>query len=201
MTRASRGFTLIELMVTLAVIVVLLLVALPSFQAVRQRAAVRAAAEQTLGFWNQARLEATKRNTWVKVGMLATTAASATSYCLGAATATSATDTAPCDCRAVPTTCDIARLGVDQSEWRDVTLLSSTLGGTTWPANAATAAVIEPKQGALAASGQKGLIGFTAPPGRRTYHLYVKVDQFGRGAVCQPSTDSAKLSDFSSRKC
>ena len=44
-----RGFTLIELMITLAVIVVLMLVSIPSFQAYRQRAAVRAVSEQALG--------------------------------------------------------------------------------------------------------------------------------------------------------
>lgn len=200
MTRAPSGFTLIELMVTLTVIVVLLAVALPSFQAVRQRSALRNAAEQTAGFWNQARLEAAKRNTWVKVGMAAT---SSTSYCLGAATATSATDSTPCNCKAVVTTCDIARLGVDQAEWRDVSLLSSSIGNAIWPSPAVSplAAVIEPKQAALAATNQKGYIAFTAPAGRRTYNLRVNFDQFGRATVCQPTGDTDKMSDFAGRKC
>ena len=49
---------------------VLLPIALPSFEGVRQRAAFGASAEQLLSFWNQARLEAAKRNQMVKVGVV-----------------------------------------------------------------------------------------------------------------------------------
>jgi type IV fimbrial biogenesis protein FimT len=199
MPRAVRGFTLIELMVTLTVVVVLLIVAVPSFQAVRQRAAVRGAAEQTVGFWNQARLEAAKRNTWVKVGLIQSN--SGGTYCLGAATTTAKDDTAPCNCTNA-TSCDIARLGINQSEWRGVTLQRSTIGAADWPtATSPLAAVIEPKQGALGMANQAGYIAFTAPAGRRTYHLRVNIDQFGRAAVCQPNSDADKMSDFGGRKC
>jgi prepilin-type N-terminal cleavage/methylation domain-containing protein len=197
--RQRRGFSLIELMVSIAVLVVIVALSVPSLQAVRQRATTRAAGDQLLSFWNQARLEAAKRNTWVKVGLIQSN--SGGTYCLGAATTTAKDDTAPCNCTNA-TSCDIARLGINQSEWRGVTLQRSTIGAADWPtATSPLAAVIEPKQGALGMANQAGYIAFTAPAGRRTYHLRVNIDQFGRAAVCQPNSDADKMSDFGGRKC
>ena len=126
----NRGFTIIELMVTVAVIIVLMLIAQPSFEGLRQRAALRGAGEHLISFWNQARLEAAKRNSMIKVGVVQSSGGS--TFCLGAATTTDPTDTVPCDCTsASPSSdvCDIARFPGDQSEWRSVTLSGITLGG------------------------------------------------------------------------
>jgi type IV fimbrial biogenesis protein FimT len=199
MSKRSRGFTLIELMVTVTVIIVLSIIAVPMFKEVRQRAAVRGAAEQALALWQQARLEAAKRNTWVKVG--AVQSGSGTTFCLGAAVATSATDTAPCDCTTGSTACDIARIGNVQEEWKGVTLTGSRVGGAIWPSATPAAAVIEPKLATLGADAQKGYIEFQAPTGRRNYRIRLVIDALGRGALCQPSTDTDKLSDFGGRKC
>lgn len=197
MTKAKRGFTLIELMVAITVLMVLSIIAVPMFTEVRQRASVRGAAEQALGVWQQARLEAAKRNTWVKVGLIQS--GSGTTYCIGAATATSATDTTPCNCAA--SACDIASFGAVQQDWKGATLTGSTTGAAVWPSATPLAAVIEPKQGALAVAGQKGYFEFKAPPGRRNYRLRLSIDQFGRAVLCQPMSDTDKLSDFGGRKC
>lgn len=200
--RPSHGFTLIELMVTVTVVIVLAMVAVPSFQAVRQRAAIRGAAEDALSFWNQARLEAAKRNQRVKVGLFV----NGTSFCLGAARASSALDTAACNClEAVPalltTTCDVARFPQSQTDWYGVTATDSTIGGATWPTATPAAAVIDPKLSSLAASSQAGRFTFTSPPGPRSYRLRMHIDQFGRARLCQPSGDAAKLSDYGTKVC
>jgi type IV fimbrial biogenesis protein FimT len=199
MSKATRGFTLIELMVTVTVILVLSMIAVPMFKEVRQRAAVRGAAEQALALWQQTRLEAAKRNTWVKMGV--NQQSSGARFCMGAAVASSATDTATCDCLSATTTCDVARIGFVQEEWKGVTLTSSRIGGATWPSATPTAAVVEPKLATLGADAQKGYIEFQAPTGRRNYRIRLVIDALGRGALCQPSTDTDKLSDFGGRKC
>jgi len=191
----SAGFTLIELMVTVAVIIILSVIAYPSFMAVRQRAAVRGAAEQTLGFWNQARMEAAKRNSFVKVSFTN----NSNGFCLGARATTSSTDHTACDCFETDTTstnyCDVARYPPSQSEWKSVTLATSSYGTSN-------VAVIEPKRTSMVDAADVGNISLNGPPGTKTYRLNVHIDQFGRGVVCQSNASGmADLPDFATRKC
>jgi type IV fimbrial biogenesis protein FimT len=64
---ANRGFTIIELMVTLAVAAVLTIVAAPSFSSFMQEQRFRSAMGMLLGDLNFARSEAIKRNAHVLV--------------------------------------------------------------------------------------------------------------------------------------
>jgi prepilin-type N-terminal cleavage/methylation domain-containing protein len=192
--RKQYGFTLIELMVTIAVVFATLLIALPSFFAMRQRAALRSAAEETLGLWTQARMEAAKRNQMVKFGV----AADGDSFCLGAATTTDKDDSTPCDCTGADATkiCDVGVFPDNASEWRSVTVQGTpTLGEDTG------VAVLDPKRSALTDSADAGSITLNGPPGRNAYSLSLHIDQFGRGVICQPSSATAKMPDFSTRNC
>src|SRR5689334_15710495 len=81
--RHNVGLTLIETMITVAIISIMLVIAVPSFSSVRERAALRGAADHMLTVWNLAHFEAVKRNQMVKVGIK--TGADG-SFCLGAAT-------------------------------------------------------------------------------------------------------------------
>ena len=205
--RRSSGFTLIELMVTVAVIILLSALAYPSFIAVRQRAAVRGAAEQTVGFWNQARLEAAKRNSFVKVGY----GTSGNNFCLGATTTTDPTNHTACDCfesdsTQTATFCNVSRFPANasnqaadilasQSEWRGVTLATSSFGTTN-------VAVIEPKRTSVVDATDIGNITLNSPSGRKNYRLNVHVDQFGRAVVCQSNASGIDdMPDFNNRKC
>jgi type IV fimbrial biogenesis protein FimT len=66
MRRIQQGFTLIELMIGLAIFALVLMVALPSFTIFLQNAQIRNAAESTLSGLNLARTEAVRGNTLVR---------------------------------------------------------------------------------------------------------------------------------------
>jgi prepilin-type N-terminal cleavage/methylation domain-containing protein len=205
--RQRRGFSLIELMVSIAVLVVIVALSVPSLQAVRQRATTRAAGDQLLSFWNQARLEAAKRNQMVKVSL--TQSASGATFCLGAATTTDPDDTSPCDCTLASGSgvCDVARYpnsgsAADNSVWGGAKLTGVTLGQSNWPtASAMVPAVIEPKRTALTDTADAGLITLAGPNGPRRYQIRLIVDGLGRAVVCEPSSAVDKLSDFNGRRC
>lgn len=65
----SRGFSLIELMVGLAVVAVLLVAAVPSFSTFIQNRKVRSAAEAVVYGLNIAKAEAVRRNTSVSIAV------------------------------------------------------------------------------------------------------------------------------------
>ena len=197
MSRHSRGFTIIELMVSVAVMLVLLAIAQPSFESMRQRAAIRGAGERALGLWNQARLESAKRNELVKVGVVS----SGGNLCLGAATTADRADDEACDCMetdtAAATYCNVARFPGDQDEWRQVTLagtpsLGSDLDGL---------AIIEPKRTNLTDASAAGAMTLAGPPGRWSYRLNLSVDRFGRAMLCESTAAVDHLSDYGTRQC
>jgi prepilin-type N-terminal cleavage/methylation domain-containing protein len=193
--KRALGFTLIELMVTLAVFVILASMAMPSFFSFRQRAATRDAGDQALSFWNQARFEAAKRNAMVKVGVYH----SGSTFCLGAAKTTDPSDSTPCNCSvAAPTTdvCDVARFPADQNEWRGVTLSGTpTLGANTG------VAVIDPRLTSLTEPADVGTVSFLSPSGGVTYKLNLHVDALGRGVLCESTADTRPMSDYIDRRC
>ena len=196
---AQSGFTLIELVVTMTVITILLLIAVPSFQSFRQRAALRGAAEQVLGVWNQSRLEAAKRNVNVE---FAVTGSAGGAFCIGATPVESGNNT-PCDCmEADPTDadfCDVARFPLDQAGWNSVGLAATpTIGTSTGTGRI----VIEPKRTNLAQAVDAGVIALKGPPGPRSYRLNLNIDAFGRGRLCESKLAGVdRMSDYVDRRC
>jgi prepilin-type N-terminal cleavage/methylation domain-containing protein len=186
-----KGFTLIELMITLAVIIVLLMLAVPSFIALRQRQTLNSVGEQVVGIWNQSRLEAAKRNQMVKVGYYV----SGSSYCIGAATTADPADATPCDCTSAGA-CNVASFPARQSEWFGVTVVGTpTLGGNTG------VAVIEPKRTTLTEPGDAGAVSMQAPPGQYSYRLNFLADGMGRGNLCESNAASHKMPAYIDRRC
>lgn len=87
---AQRGFTIIELMIALAVVGVIASLALPSYQTLLEKRQVTSGAEQLAAFLSSARLEAVKRNQVMAVDLDRT---GSDSWCVGMAASTD-----DCDC-------------------------------------------------------------------------------------------------------
>jgi prepilin-type N-terminal cleavage/methylation domain-containing protein len=187
----SRGFSLIELMVTIAVLSVILMAALPSFNEFRQRSALRGASDQVVSFWTNARFEALKRNSLVKVSM----SVSGSNYCLGAEVTTSRNDSTKCDC--FTNACSIGNYPSSQAEWKRVRLLTDP---NTTIGNGNGVVVIDPKRAALASSDQAGYWGLASPTGGPDYQLRVNIDQFGRAVACEPDAAS-DMPQYTNRRC
>jgi type IV fimbrial biogenesis protein FimT len=188
----TRGFTLIELMVTVAVLAILLMVAVPSFNEFRQRSALRGAADQVISFWSNARFEALKRNQPVKVGLIRT---DDSNFWLCAAVASSNTDTAAIAAADRAAECTIGIYPASIPEWKRI-IAPSGVGK-----NGAAFAVIDPKRGGLGVPGQAGFWEIRSPAGGAEYHLRVNVDLFGRAVVCEPSGSPSKMPQFTNRRC
>jgi type IV fimbrial biogenesis protein FimT len=179
---------MIELMVTVAVLAILLMIAVPSFNDFRQRSALRGATDQIISFWGDARFEALKRNQPVKVGLIRT---DDSNFWLCAAEASSNTDTAVI----AAADCDIGIYPGSIPEWKGI-IAPSGVGK-----NGVAFAVIDPKRGALGTTGQAGFWELRSPAGSSEYHLRVNVDLFGRAVACEPSSSPAKMPQFNNRRC
>lgn len=190
----SGGFTLIELMVTLAVLAVLMAAAIPAFVDFRERAAVRGAGEELVSFWADAKLEAVKRDVPVTI-LLSKNAAG--NMCLGATTGTA------CNCFNA-NACDVAQFPKDssgpaQADWQGVTMVGNpTLGPTDTDGDGV--ATIDPNRGYLANASDVG--GMTIQsPGSKAFRLRFYVDRWARPYLCAPTDSPRILSDYSSRTC
>ncbi len=188
-----RGFTLIELMITIALLSVLLVIAVPSFNEFRQRAALRGAADQVATFWGDARFEALRRNQFVKVGFRT----SGANFCLGAATTTNQGDDTTCDCFTA-NACNVSAYPTNQSDWRGVRVAAATTLGD----DDGGVIVINPKRGNVTETADVGRIFLGTPVSTNAnYRLSIDFDRNGRAVVCEPTDAPHKLPQYTNRRC
>lgn len=112
--KQNRGFTLVEVMVTIAVLAIIAAVALPSLIEMRDRNRVRAAAESIYSHFQFARSESIKQGITLYVAVT-----SGTSWCLGITN-----NSAGCDCNTA-NACAFGPTGSTQTR----TLLASEFSG------------------------------------------------------------------------
>jgi prepilin-type N-terminal cleavage/methylation domain-containing protein len=174
----SRGVTLVELMVTLAVLAILSTIAAPSFVDFIDRGRVRGAADGVVSLISQARAEAVENDLDVSIAM----AGSGAAWCMGGHSAAVPTGGAPagvatpCDCTdpADATACRIAgqRFAIEVGTYPDV-----AIGVLPAPIN------FDSTLGAMTPLGARSLT-LTSPRGK--YDVVVEVNSLGQARLCVP---------------
>jgi type IV fimbrial biogenesis protein FimT len=190
-SNAVAGFTLVELMITVVILLILLLVAVPSFQDYIQKARVRGAADQVTNLLAKARQAAVMSN--MPVSVLAV--GSADEWCLGARQpaepgpwALRPSTAATCACDSAPSTCVV--------ESEQLVVASSALASGSPPSVAVTGFNFSytPKLGAVSLNGAPGK-AFMSPaqsslrissPNNR-YSVDLVVTPLGQSYVCIPA--------------
>ncbi len=176
---SSRGFTLIELMVTIAVLAILMAIATPSFTDFFQRYRLRGAADDVATLLAVARSDAVARNRNVAVVFSGTGGA----WCVGAEAA--AEPAAPGDLVTTAPTCNCSgdcTVGDRVMESRGADYNGVTV--TAVPA----ALVFDRLRGTAEPLGVRTMT-FQSPNG--VYSLAVNVSALGRGRLCVPAGSPA----------
>ena len=193
MSTRSYGFTLIELMVALAVLAIVMVMAVPSFMEFRQRSALQGAADQFVSAWDQARFEALRRDRQLFVTVRNDSGA----VCMGVDTG------GACDCRSTATgadVCDVSTYPSSNADLSGVTAAANpTLGDDD--SDGVGMAVIDPKRGGITDTGDWGGIPLKGPAGGADYRLNVYVDTRGRAVVCEPADAPDKIPAYRDRRC
>ncbi len=164
----TSGFTLVEMMITLAVLAILLSLAVPAFQSTLDRRILLGAVEQMHADFQFAKSEAIKQNTDIFVSF--TRNADGTAWCYGM------DDTAACDCTATtaPNSCQID--GVNKvftgNEFRGVKLQNVNFAGAT-----------STKFGNVRGTATAGRVQFASDAGS----LRARVSILGRVTTCIPN--------------
>lgn len=172
----ARGFTLVELMVSLLVLTLLTALATPSFVDFFERNRVRGAAEAVAGLVNNARAEAVKNDLDVNIAMTG----SGADWCLGGNAAAPPSEGQPA---APAQPCDCTDAGACQVSGRRLAIDPGAYPGVSVSTALASALVFDSTLGALSPLGTRSLV-LTSPQGR--YDVSVQVGALGQARLCTP---------------
>jgi len=196
---AHHGFTIIELMIAIAVIAIITSLALPSYRTLIEKRQVTSSAQQVAAFLSAAKIEAVKRNQDVRL-----TKGTSDGWCLGYASyAANADPNAACDCTkadpSAPGACVVQNLDGTASELRVFNGSNlynhAQLEGITLGASANDVVSFDPVRGMLSVGNDVPAlpleVQLTSKEG--TYALNVRVSATGRVTICNDHTARAEI--------
>lgn len=176
---AQFGFSLIELMIVLAVAVIFVVMAAPMYVDFRERSVVRGAAGDLVAMTQRAKLEAAKRNNFVTVSVRG----SGSAWCIGLQTTSTG-----CDC--LSATCDIDQINTVSLNGARLLSAASFNGGSTDFS-------IDPRLGMLSGLAAGGSLVIQSPSNRWDYRLQFNLTSTAQTNLCSPAGGRA-LSDYAS---
>lgn len=188
--RSRFGFTLIELVVTLAVLTIFAVVAVPSFNSLIDKSRLRGATDDIVNLLNTARVSAVKLQREVNVSVEA-----GTTWCAGAAIAPEPTigdrvgTATACDCASGTVSCLVNSqpLLVSSTAYKaGSNTVKVTSGGGNQLLQGSGGITFNAKFGALdLASTQPTALTLTSPSGK--YSTQITVSTLGQPYVCVPA--------------
>jgi type IV fimbrial biogenesis protein FimT len=180
--KSQSGVTLIELMVSVAVLAILLAVGVPSFANYVDRARVRGAADDVVSLVQRARTESVRMGVPVSIA----SAGDEATWCVGALASTAPALGSMLPSAAVATTCDCSTAGACMVNGVELVVSSATYAGVTVDAivDADDGFVVDPRLGVLADTTLSPAIQFTSKSGR--FQLEVNVSPMGQARACTP---------------
>lgn len=179
-----HGFTLVELMVVLAIIGIALVLSMPSWDSSVNKRRVTAAGEQLASSLSIAQTESIKRNQPFSVSF---TRNSAVDWCVG-----SALGDAGCDCEETdPLAAAYCAIDGAPARWTndDFPLVQMLLAEDQLPGSGDARIVFDPVRGILEPVGDR--LSLRLLSGNGEFALEVRVAPTGLLRICNPDTDLA----------
>ncbi|WP_330890516.1 prepilin-type N-terminal cleavage/methylation domain-containing protein [Rudaea sp.] len=192
----QSGFTLVELMVTLAVLVILAMLAVPSFNDLIEKSRLRGATDDIVNLLNQSRVNAVKLQRDVNVSV-----SSGTTWCAGAISAATPTagvqvaGVSDCDCsKKTPVVCLV---GDDNNGYQNALVSSGDYSGVILqlPSNSTIKYVLG--TGGVTFNSKLGTLDITNLPTNPLmtlnsksgkYSTHINLSALGQTLVCVPSS-------------
>ncbi|MGJ8693702.1 MAG: pilus assembly FimT family protein [Thalassotalea sp.] len=177
-----KGFTLIELMVVVALVGIFATIAIPSFLESFERKRLESVGDNTNYFFKLARSEAAKKNRDILIYI---TKSSATSWCIGMSGDDEDGDNISdeCDCTSSTKLCTVDEIErvISSTDYKDVSFDSLTFNDN------------KVSIGSTRGRSDAGQLNFSVSSGGTKKDLKIKRSKMGRVIVCSPSGNSLRF--------